>query len=376
MNLANKKLVVALSGGIDSVALLHYHQRFNLRAIHINHNLNVNCQKWEKFCQNLCDDLKIDLTVINIKLYAQGNIEKLARDKRYQELFENLKNDEILLTAHHQNDQAETVLLNLFRGSGVLGLGAMPILQETEYLSRKKHYRPFLDKPKQWIKDYTKLHNLVWIEDDSNTNTYFRRNFMRIEVLPMLAKKYNNLPKILSRVAKNQQQSFRLNNDLAQLDINNYQLLNNNLLNAKKLIQLENYRIINILRYHIYNLGYLQPNSKILQQILLLLNAKIDSKSLVCWGEYQLRKYKDLLYFLTNKSYPKKCQLYEKYKNEFGFEIRYRINGQRIKFNNKTHSQSLKKIMQGFNIPPWERDNIRLYYIKNNLIAIEKIGEI
>ncbi len=122
--------VVALSGGIDSVVLLHYMRNYSVRAVHINHNLNINSNQWVSFCQHLCKELDIVLEIINININTYSNIEKIARTKRYNALFDNLQTNEVLLTAHHIDDQAETLLLQLFRGSGTLGLSAMPIVKK------------------------------------------------------------------------------------------------------------------------------------------------------------------------------------------------------------------------------------------------------
>lgn len=126
----NRSIVVALSGGIDSVVLLHYlHNNFEnkIRAAHCNHHLSVHCNEWDKFCSELCKSMDIEYISIDIFLDNASNLEEIARKKRYKSLSSVLQQNEILCTAHHMDDQAETILLQLLRGSGVAGLSSMPI---------------------------------------------------------------------------------------------------------------------------------------------------------------------------------------------------------------------------------------------------------
>ena len=368
MNLANKKLVVALSGGVDSIALLHYYKKYNIRAIHINHNLSNNAQKWSNFCENFCENFKINLQVLCVNIDGNNNIEEKARNLRYQALFANLQKDEILLTAHHQDDQVETVLLNLFRGSGSSGLSAMPAI-------KGKHYRPFLDKNKQWIVDYALQHNLDYVIDESNFDNNFRRNFLRNEVLPLINTKYKNINKTLARFVDNQQQNLKLNIDLAKIDISNNNLVIGNNLNIDNLKKLKQHRIINIIYYHLTTLKLKPISSKVMQQVINAIYSKNDTKTLIKIKQLEIRKFSNQLYFLTNlNNKDNDCILKDELKNINGFNIQFRKSGQRIKFTHKKHSQSLKKIIQAQKIPPWERDNLRLYYIFDELVAIEKIG--
>ena len=143
--LVGKQIVVALSGGIDSVVLLDFlnkQHRGNVRAIHINHNLSKSSKEWSQFCEDLCNKNNIRFKSFNIYIDKSANLEESARKKRYLALTSELKKDEILCTAHHQDDQAETFLLQLFRGSGVAGLAA---ISQNKNLSDSELYRPFLN---------------------------------------------------------------------------------------------------------------------------------------------------------------------------------------------------------------------------------------
>jgi len=375
--LEGKDIVLGLSGGIDSVVLLHYlhtHYPSKLRVIHCNHHLSKHCDEWEKFCQNLCKTLGISYENINLSIEKESNVEENARKKRYHSLSCSLKDNEVLCTAHHQNDQAETLLLQLFRGSGIAGLAAMP---RQKPLGKGSHYRPLLNIEKHHIINYAEKHKLSWIEDDSNKNTNFRRNFLRLDILPKLETVYKNLTKILSRSAKHQSEALKLTRELANIDIRENNLINDSgRIDTAKLIKLEIHRIKNILRHHLSLLGFLAPSDSIMSQIIDLLHAKQDAKPLVAWDMFEVRRYQSELYFIDNQTEknPENCPLHTEFENFPNFSIRYRIEGQRIKLPGKNHSQSLKKVLQDANIPPWERNSLKMYYIEDELRAMERIG--
>jgi tRNA(Ile)-lysidine synthase len=375
--LEGKQIVLGLSGGMDSVVLLHYlHTHFpnQLRVVHCNHHLSKHSDNWHIFCQKLCQNLSIPYKSIGFHLEKTSNIEENARKKRYFSLSCDLSKDEILCTAHHQNDQAETLLLQLFRGSGVAGLASMP-RQKT--LGLGFHYRPMLGVEKQQVIDYATEHKLNWIEDDSNKDTNFRRNSLRLEVIPLLSKIYQNLTKSLARSARHQSEALKLTRELAELDIQSYSLINaNGRLQIDALTTLETHRIKNILRHQLNQLNFLAPSDKILDQIIDLLSAKADAKPLVRWNEFEIRRYQQELYFIDTSSEKnqQKCPIQSELEKLPNFSIRYRTEGQRIRLPGKAHSQSLKKVLQEANIPPWERNSLKMYYIGDELRAMECLG--
>ncbi|MCG2581649.1 MAG: tRNA lysidine(34) synthetase TilS [Marinobacter sp.] len=201
---------VALSGGLDSVLLLHAVSRClgndrTIAAIHVNHQLQANAGETEQFCRKLCESLRVPLTVERVTVPTKatdesttGGIEEAARNARYDIFERTLEPGHILLMAHHGDDQAETVLFRLLRGSGVAGLAGMP---SSRVLGMGELHRPFLAFSRQQIRDWAQQAGLVWVEDPSNTDQKFDRNFLRHSVMPLLKSRWPSLIKRLRHSA-------------------------------------------------------------------------------------------------------------------------------------------------------------------------------
>ena len=375
--LIDKNIVIALSGGIDSVVLLHFlnsHYPGNIRAIHINHNLSKHSKDWSLFCKELCHKQDIEFKSIDINIKTSSNVEENARKKRYNSLKSELSKNEVLCTAHHQEDQSETFLLQLFRGSGVAGLASMPKMKS---FADAFLYRPFLNISKQLIVDYATKNNLDWVEDDSNINLNFKRNLLRLEFIPKLESGFEGVIKNISRSAYHQSEALKLINDLAKIDIEKFNLVINHKIQVLSLIQLPERRVANVLRYYIAQRGFLMPSNKVLTELISVLRAKDDAKVILKWHLYEVRRYDNELYFFDGEPdrSNEDCPLFNKLKDQTNFTIRFRQDGQRVRLKGKKHSSSLKKILQSANIPPWERDKLRMYYINETLVGMESIGE-
>ena len=375
--LIDKNIVIAFSGGIDSVVLLHFlnsHYPGNIRAVHINHNLSKHSKDWSLFCKELCHKQEIAFKSIDINIKNSSNVEENARKKRYNSLKSELSENEILCTAHHQEDQSETFLLQLFRGSGVAGLASMPKMKN---FADSFLYRPFLNISKQLIFDYATKYNLDWVEDDSNNNLNFKRNLLRLELIPKLESGFDGVIKNISRSAYHQSEALKLMHDLAEIDIEKFNLVINHRIQVLPLTQLSERRVANVLRYYIERRGFLMPSSKVLTELISVLSAKDDAKVILKWHLYEVRRYDNELYFFDGE--PERstedCPLFNKLKDQTNFTIRFRKDGQRVRLKGEKHSSSLKKILQSANIPPWERDKLRMYYINDTLIGMESIGE-
>ena len=375
--LIDKNIVIALSGGIDSVVLLHFlnsHYPGNIRAIHINHNLSKHSKDWSLFCKELCHKQDIEFKSIDINIKTSSNVEENARKKRYNSLKSELSKNEVLCTAHHQEDQSETFLLQLFRGSGVAGLASMPKMKS---FADSFLYRPFLNISKQLIIDYATKYNLDWVEDDSNNNLNFKRNLLRLEFIPKLELGFDGVIKNISRSAYHQSEALKLINDLAEIDIEKFNLVINHKIQVLPLTELPERRVANVLRYYIAQRGFLMPSNKVLTELISVLRAKDDAKVILKWHLYEVRRYDNELYFFDGEPdrSNEDCPLFNKLKDQTNFTIRFRQDGQRVRLKGKKHSSSLKKILQSANIPPWERDKLRMYYINDTLVGMESIGE-
>ena len=375
--LIDKNIVIALSGGIDSVVLLHFlnsHYPGNIRAVHINHNLSKHSKDWSLFCKELCHKQGIEFKSIDINIKTSSNVEENARKKRYNSLKSELSKNEVLCTAHHQEDQSETFLLQLFRGSGVAGLASMPKMKS---FADAFLYRPFLNISKQLIVDYATKYNLDWVEDDSNNNLNFKRNLLRLEFIPKLESGFEGVIKNISRSAYHQSEALKLINDLAKIDIEKFNLVINHKIQVLPLTELPERRVANVLRYYIAQRGFLMPSNKVLTELISVLRAKDDAKVILKWHLYEVRRYDNELYFFDGEPdrSNEDCPLFNKLKDQTNFTIRFRQDGQRVRLKGKKHSSSLKKILQSANIPPWERDKLRMYYINDTLVGMESIGE-
>ena len=375
--LIDKNIVIALSGGIDSVVLLHFlnsHYPGNIRAVHINHNLSKHSKDWSLFCKEQCHKQGVEFKSIDINLKTSSNVEENARKKRYNSLKSDLSKNEVLCTAHHQEDQSETFLLQLFRGSGVAGLASMPKMKS---FADAILYRPFLNISKQLIVDYATKYNLDWVEDDSNKNLNFKRNLLRLEFIPKLESGFEGVIKNISRSAYHQSEALKLINDLAEIDIEKFNLVINHKIQVLPLTELPERRVANVLRYYIAKRGFLMPSSKVLTELISVLRAKDDAKVILKWHLYEVRRYDNELYFFDDEPdrSNEDCPLFNKLKDQTNFTIRFRQDGQRVRLKGKKHSSSLKKILQSANIPPWERDKLRMYYINDTLVGMESIGE-
>ncbi len=198
------RIAVGLSGGVDSVVLLHLMRelapQFSLRlsAIHVNHGISRHALQWERYCAVLCRGWKLPLVVRRVKVTRRGEgLEAAARAAR-RAAYAALPVDAVAL-AHHLDDQAETLLLALLRGTGLRGAGAMP---ELGRLGDKRLLRPLLGVPREEILAYAGRHGLAWVEDDSNADTAYARNFLRAEVAPLLSARFPRWRENLARAAR------------------------------------------------------------------------------------------------------------------------------------------------------------------------------
>ena len=398
------KFLIAYSGGMDSHVLLHcMHQircknsQIKLRAIHIHHGLSPNADSWVTHCQSICADLNIELIVKSIDINSKPDrhkhsLEALAREARYQEFAQILAADEDLLTAHHADDQAETVLLQLFRGCGPKGLSAMP---EHKTLGLGDLLRPFLDFNRSVLHTYAQQNALHWIYDESNEIISYDRNFVRHKLMPIITARWPKITATLARSASHCACTCDLLDNLAQQDYLLTQGSKINTLSVCKILTLSQPRQNNLIRYWLQKLNLSIPSSIKLQHIITnVLHARADAKPLVHWHNTEIRRYRDDLYAMRplantippNYAIPWDGENDLKLPNNLGvlsvkvlknivvdnknITVRFRGKGDRYKVQGRIGTHSLKKLLQEKGIPPWERNYVPLIFQNDKLIYI------
>ena len=399
---------IAFSGGLDSRVLLELCSRLKLVnpdyrfcAIHVNHQLQVNAVKWEQFCTITCAELGIDCVVktVDARSVKGKSPEQAARDARRVAFSQSMGEGDVLLTAHHLNDQAETVLLRLFRGSGITGLaGIRPCVEFNEgWIAR-----PLLEVPRKQLQQFAETHSLQWVEDPSNQHLDFDRNYLRQMIIPELEQRWTGLQNTLARDARN-----CLEADIALRDIAKQRLAKivkgNGALSIPDLLAIEDAMQNLVLREWFASQQLKMPSSKMLQRIKQeVIHARIDRLPSLKWlneGEqHQISRYRDQLFVLkhqqsfdNNKSthwdglsrlclpgnlgYLTTVQsltggIAEHLWKQSEITIRFRSGGESFLLPGRDGHRSLKSIFQETGIPPWERDRMPLVYLDNQLAAI------
>jgi tRNA(Ile)-lysidine synthase len=215
---------IAFSGGLDSTVLLHLlatlaksHSLPPLSAIHVHHGLQEVAHAWPEHCQSVCDELGVPLQVVRVQVQSGASLERAARDARYAAFTEATHANEILLTAQHRDDQAETLLFRLLRGAGVKGLSGMP---RQRPLGKGHLLRPLLDITRAELEAFAAEHQLSWIEDPSNLDRQFSRNYLRHQVFPTLTARWPQAVATIARSAAHLTEAQDLLDELAQIDLN------------------------------------------------------------------------------------------------------------------------------------------------------------
>lgn len=214
---------IAFSGGLDSTVLLHLLVHLakteslpTLSAIHVHHGLQAAADAWPDHCQSVCDALGVPLQVVRVQVQPGASIERAARDARYAAFIEATQANEVLMTAQHRDDQAETLLFRLLRGAGVRGLSGMP---SERPLGRGHLLRPLLNITRAELEAYATEHQLSWIEDPSNQDHQFSRNYLRHQVFPVLTARWPQAVATMARSAAHLSEAQGLLDELAQIDL-------------------------------------------------------------------------------------------------------------------------------------------------------------
>jgi len=315
----SKRLWIGYSGGLDSHVLLDLAvQAFRtlnngendeinpyfIGAIHVHHGLSPNADGWAEHCEQICSELQVPLKILWVDATPMSgeSQEEAARIVRYKAWEEFLQPEDCLMLAHHEGDQAETILLRLFRGAGPLGLGGM---NQKSKLGEQDLIRPLLLNSKEQIESYAKERKLNWIEDESNLDTRFDRNFLRHEIFPKLNARWPRVVRSVSRSAALCLETATAVQVLASQDLETVHSVTEKALSVKSLLKLEPIRRRGVLRCWFKNLGFLSPSRDHLERIdREVLQAKPGSKPRLKIDDYEIRRLKDDLCV-------KKCEEWE-----------------------------------------------------------------
>ena len=406
---------MGLSGGVDSIVLLDVlsriatRRRFVLAALHVNHQISPNAGRWAAFCRTICRTRGIPLRVVRITVQGGDSLEAAARDARYG-VFRSQQAGHVVL-AHNQDDQAETVLLQLLRGAGVKGLAAMPLVRRDERggmraegkILKKGHpsiLRPLLGVSRAEIEAYAKKHKLEWIEDESNADIHFLRNFIRRDILPLLAGRFPAYRATLARSAGHFAEAAQLLDELAACDGAAY--FHDGALLIAGLRRLSRARARNLLRHFLASHGAVMPNTERLEEALRqALTAKADARVCIELGTFELRRFAGALHIV--KAAARSAGFSRMWRGEHALTlpelngvltmtkgrdtgislakieskpvtVRTRRGGERLKPDCRRPRRSLKNLLQEGGIAPWRRDRLPLLFCNGDLVWAPGVG--
>lgn len=398
------RLVLALSGGLDSVVLLHalatLRDRFpfELEAAHVHHGLSPHADDWADFCARLCASHGVKLTIHRVAIARDdtAGIEAAARYARLR-IFAEIDAD-FLLTAHQQDDQAETLLLQLLRGAGPKGLAAMPVLQHRDDW-RAAQLRPLLGVTRNAILATAQRHGLVWVEDESNQDTRYRRNALRQQVLPLLDTHFPGCRATLARAAAVQAEAADLLDDLARLDAT--AAIAGARLDCAALAGLTLPRARNLLRYFIAQQGQALPNARRLNEAVhQLREAQADARVRVNLGAAELWRFRGGAYVAPPPPADASAVCWrgevQLWVPAAGVNVRMapvigtglkrgpleaatvtlgvRQGGERLRLHAGGPHRSLKNLLQEHAVPPWQRGRLPLLWCDGQLVWAAGVG--
>ena len=435
------RIAVALSGGLDSTVLLHacnqfiqnynqaaenggainhnYHySSISIMALHVHHGISPNADNWLAHCEQQCQDLHIPFDAKNVQINAQeaDGIEAAARQKRYAALGEMCERHHIdaLITAHHQDDQAETLLLQLLRGAGIAGLGGMQTCHFAAGLLGTKCVllvRPLLDFSRVQLEKYAQQFQLNHIEDESNADVRYTRNALRLQIMPLLAQHFPGYQSRFTRTTKHAQSALNLLSQFAQQDYQQVALkaaitpVPSARLDIQKLAQLSDERIDNVLRYWIALQQMAMPSSARLAEMRKqLLTARDDAQVSIKHEHFELYRYRNALSLARCFTVPTEPQTFvwtgqsqidfphfsgalhftPSHNNQFGVkrswllkqtcQLRPRQGGERLKLAPNRPNRDVKSHYQALGIAYWERERLPFVWIENQLFFAAGIG--
>ncbi len=394
-----KRFLIAYSGGLDSHVLLHLMVRlreesgYGIRAAHVNHNIQRESRDWAGHCRDTCRALGVEMEVIDVDAGRAGkeSPESRARRKRYAALEGILAEGEVLLTAHHRDDQVETLLLRLFRGSGVMGLASMRAVRP---FAKGLHARPLLQYTREQLSAYAGNNGLDWIEDPSNADTRLDRNFVRHEVIPVIKNRWPSVDLPVTRTIRVFSETQELLDDVARQDLQVCSTQKPDVLAVDLLKRLSIPRQKNLVRYWCRTLNLPVPDSRSVSRVVVeAIAARHDSNAQVSWSGAELHRYGNYVQLIAppggfDKSAIRVWDFKAPCRLDFGeltavegngsglkkelcngarVEVRYRNGGEKIRLPGRTCRHKLKKLFQETATPPWLRERVPLIYVGDRL---------
>jgi len=403
---ADAHFKLAYSGGLDSHVLLHAlcvlraDHRIALSAVHIDHDLQTASAEWGRHCARICAVLDVPYVIerVHVAGVADEGMEAAARRARYVALAAALAPGEILLTAHHGDDQAETVLLQLLRGTGVAGLAAMPLLA---IFGPGQIARPLLAFTRATLFAYAQEHQLTWVEDPSNEESHLRRNYLRTEIMPRLARHWPAHASLLGRTARHAAEAMELLDEVADNDLavcKHAVTHSPEALSINALLAYSAPRQRNLLRYWLRRQGFLAPATSQLNEVLAQVHTAPRSQSArVCWPGTEVWRYRDLLVAMPaqlspdpgldviwdlhrplnlpgvgrlqavpNRGQGLSCARLRRKT----LHVRLRAGGETLMLPGREHHSALKKLLQAEGVPPWLRARLPLLYADQELAGV------
>jgi tRNA(Ile)-lysidine synthase len=389
---------IAFSGGLDSTVLLHLLASTEhlppLSAVHVHHGLQAAADAWPSHCQSICDRLGVPLRVMRVQVQPGASLERAAREVRYQAFAEVTGAGEVLLTGQHRDDQAETLLFRLLRGAGVRGLAAMPLHRE---LAAGHLVRPLLDVSRAELEAYAHEHQLTWIEDPSNADPRFSRNYLRHQVFPILTERWPQAVASLARTAEHLSETQGLLDELAQMDLraadqlSPFPWLPLPSLALAPLRELSDARQRNVLRHWLTPLTRL-PDSDHWASWYSLRDAKRDAQPLWRLADGELHRCAERIWWVpaawsdfsdASVSWPQPQNPLELPGNgrlEFvgpppkgPLEIRYRQGGEIVEVPGRGR-RDLKRLLNEGGLPGFMRGRLPLLYQGEQLLAVPTLA--
>ncbi|WP_225984652.1 tRNA lysidine(34) synthetase TilS [Noviherbaspirillum aerium] len=409
-------MAVAYSGGLDSAVLLHLAHAYaavrgiRLHAFHVHHGLSPNADDWMQRCEQQCAQLDVPFEARRITLDGarRHGVEQAARNARYAALGALCASHAVplLITGHHQDDQAETVLLQLFRGSGVAGLSGMDAANRAPALLGNEHLvmgRPMLGITRSQLEQYAAMHGIDHVEDESNADPRYARNALRHRVMPVIGQHFQGYQERIARSASHAQAAQRILDEVAAQDLE--RCSEGEAIRLSALKAFSDDRCNNLLRYWLASHGLRMPAAAWLDEMRIqLFSAKEDARIRITHADGEIRRHRDRIH-LTRRFDDRDLEMpavdfrwggeeslrFERYGGTLHFEeksngidpawlrgqslqLRFRLAGDRLKLGANRPTRSLKQHYQALGIPHWERERLPVVTAGGRMLYAGGIG--